>query len=69
MLIKSVSVCTKNEGVASRGQRAGFEQDEEAVHVGIKMMRHTVAHDGPALSFYLALQDQTQKQKPSGLID
>ena len=32
-------------------------------------MERTAAHDGPALSFYLALQDQTQDQKPRNLVD
>ena len=64
-----VSVCINNEGVALRVQGAGFEQDEEALRVGIKVMERTVAHDGPALSFYLALRDQTQNQKPWNLAD
>ena len=63
-----MSVCTNNEGIALRVQGAGFEQDEEALRVGIKVMERTVAHDGPALSFYLALQDQTQNQKPWNLV-
>ena len=64
-----MSVCTNNEGVALRVQGAGAEQVEEALRVGIKMMERTAAHDGPALSFCLALQDQTQDQKPRNLVD
>ena len=63
-----MSIRTNNEGVALRVQGAGVEQDEEALRMRIKVMERTVAHDGPALSFYLALQDQTQDQKPRDLV-